>query len=528
MGTDRYRPEISSLPDFLRLLGRRRWVILASLLLVPVAAFVVTLFQQAKFEASADVLLSRQNLAGSLSGVEDPSLGDAERVVSTQAELARSRLMADRVLDAVGTVDMSADEFLESSEVEGKADSDLLEFRVTAGSRELAAQLATEYARQFTLYREELDRGTLRAAREGVETQLADLEAAGDDGTPFYRSLEEKAEQLRTLEVLQGTNTSLVRPATDAEQVEPRPRRNILLGIVVGLAIGVGLAFLGEALDTRVRTVGQVAAILEVPLLARIPPPPKRFRKANRLVTLGEPFGADAEPFRILRTNLDLANARGEARSIMVTSAVAGEGKSTTVANLAVTLARTGQDLILVDLDLRRPALAGVFDLQASPGLVDVARGRIRLEDAITEVPIGGPAWGAADERAPSESESTITLDVLPAGRIPRDLASPGALGGTPALHDLVVSLTERNDLVLVDAPPLLSAGDALALSTEMDALFLVCNVKSLRAPMLREAVRVLQASPARNLGFVLAGVEQEDAYGYLGTSRDRAGDRVS
>ena len=528
MSTYRYRPEISSLPDFLRLLGRRKWIILPALVLVPVTAFVVTLFQQPKFEAAADVLLSRQNLAGSLSGVDDPSLGDPERVISTQAELARSRLMAERVLDAVGTVDLSADEFLESSEVEGKADSDLLEFRVTADSRDLAGQLATEYARQFTLYREELDRMTLRTAREGVEAQLAELAAAGEDGTPLYRGLEEKAEQLRTLEVLQGTNASLVRPATDAEQVEPRPRRNILLGIVVGLAIGVGLAFLAEALDTRVRTVDQVAAILELPLLARVPPPPKRFRKSNRLVTLGEPFGADAEPFRILRTNLDLANARGDARSIMVTSAVAKEGKSTTVANVAVTLARTGHDLILVDLDLRRPAIAGMFDLRRRPGVVDVARGEIDLEDAITAVPIGGPAWSGAGEGGPSELRDAITLDVLSAGQISRERATPGALVGTHALHDLLLSLTERNELVLVDAPPLLPAGDALALSTEIDALFLVCNVQMLRAPLLREAARVLQASPARKLGFVLSGVEQEDAYGYISTSYDRSGDRVT
>ncbi len=137
--------------------------------------------------------------------------------------------------------------------------------------------------------------------------------------------------------------------------MQPRTTRNVALGILVGIALGIGLAFLREAFDTRVRSADELRARLGLPLLGHLPKPDRPPTEEHRLTTLAEPGGASAEAFRILKTSLDITRLQHHVGSIVVTSTTSGEGKSTTVANLAVTLARSGRHVILVDLDLRHP-----------------------------------------------------------------------------------------------------------------------------------------------------------------------------
>ena len=133
--------------------------------------------------------------------------------------------------------------------------------------------------------------------------------------------------------------------------------------------LGIGLAFLREALDTRVRSADEVGEKLGLPLLARVPEPPRKLRNSNRLVMQADPHGAQAEAFRTLRTNIEFVNLDVHARTIMITSAIQSEGKSTTAANLAIAFARMGKRVALVDLDLRRPFLDKFFDFGDRPGL---------------------------------------------------------------------------------------------------------------------------------------------------------------
>ena len=144
------------------------------------------------------------------------------------------------------------------------------------------------------------------------------------------------------MEALQTSNASLIKPAQGASQIQPRPARNAALGIALGLMLGLGLAFLREALDTRVRTADSLSRRLGLPILAQIPPPPRSLRSSGRLAMLDGPETIYAEPFRILRTNLELIDPDRPAKSIMVTSAVEGEGKSTTAANLLLRLLEPG------------------------------------------------------------------------------------------------------------------------------------------------------------------------------------------
>jgi Mrp family chromosome partitioning ATPase len=314
----------------------------------------------------------------------------------------------------------------------------------------------------------------------------------------------------------------VVRTASSAVQVQPRPLRNGILGLALGLVLGLGLAFLWEALDTRVRSAEEIASKLGLPLLARLPAPPRQLRKDEQLVMLADARGVQAESFRMLRTNLEFVRLGHDIRTIMVTSAVEQEGKSTTVANLAVALARAGQRVALVDLDLRRPFIDHFFDLRYRPGLTQVALGQTTLEDALIPIAITEPTDpgprdengnGNATER-PAASLPTGGLRVLVSGPLP---PNAGEFVGSEALAHILGDLRGRFDSILIDAPPLLQVGDPLALSAHVDALFVVTRMSVVRRPMLNEVRRQLDTAPSLKLGFVLTGAEGEDGYGYGG-----------
>ena len=234
-------------------------------------------------------------------------------------------------------------------------------------------RLATSYAGQFTLFRRELDTASLERARTEVASRISVLKSSGEQSSALYADLVNKEQQLRTMEALETSNAFLVRSANDVVQVQPRPTRNGVLGLALGVVFGIMLAFLWEAVDTRLRSAEEISERLQLPLLARLPSPPKAIRNENGLVMLRDPTGIQAEAFRMLRTNLEFANLERGARTIMFTSAVEGEGKSTTVANLAIALARAGRHVILVDLDLRRPFINRFFAMNGHAGVTDVA-----------------------------------------------------------------------------------------------------------------------------------------------------------
>jgi Mrp family chromosome partitioning ATPase/capsular polysaccharide biosynthesis protein len=511
----------STLRHYLNVVWRRKWVVLQAVLLVPLAAALFSARQPAVYSASAGVLISPQNLPANLEGVFDPTQQNAPRAVQTQAELARVPEVAQRTVEAAGLEGWSAADVLGVSSVATGLDSDILTFSVRYTDQELTARLATEYARQFTRYALELDTRALKAARQAAQVRIEALESAGDTDSPLYASLVEQQQRLETMESLQTSRAILVRPATGAVQVEPRPMRYAVMGVALGLVLGLGLAFLWEALDPRVRSAEAVTSRLGLPLVGRIPQPPRRFRKSERLVMLDDPNGPHAEGFRILRTSFELANIETGARSVMVTSAVEKEGKSTTVANLALALARAGRRVTLVDLDLRRGSLHRFFGVSDRPGITDVALSelsvkflpalaRVALSDAIVRVNLGDPV-AASDGRAHGLSEGR--LDLLPSGS---PLANPGEFVARLPLGLILDSLQQRSDIVLIDGPPLLRVGDAIAASSGVDALLVVARLNVIRRAMLDDFGRVLRSSPAAKLGLIVAGADVEGGYEYL------------
>jgi polysaccharide biosynthesis transport protein len=500
-----------SLRDYLSVLRRRKWVILLCVVVVTGVALAYSLIQNPVYEASSKVLLSRQNLASRLTGVPESSASTENEVfVNTQATVARVPAIAKGVIEKLGLTGLTPNQFLSDSSVSSSPESEILTFKVRNGDPELASREATAYAHQYSKYRQQQDTASLGVAQEGVEAKIQRLKDSGEKGTTFYNSLLNREQQLQTIATLQTANTTVVEAATEAPKVGPKTARNVVLGLLVGLVFGVGLAFLIEALDTRIRSAEDLEERLGMRLIARVPALPKTTGPGHQPM-LTESMSPNAEAYRILRTNLDFLTLDQPSRSILITSALEQEGKTTTAVNLAIAYAQAGKRVALVDLDLRKPRIHDLLKTPFQPGLADVLRGAVPLEEALSPVSIEalGGGGGGGDLGMAQGS-----LEVLTSGSLP---PNPGDLASSERLSALLAEISERVDLVLIDSPPMLHVGDAASLSSNVDAVVIVARMQRLRRANVSELHRMLGTTRVLKLGFVLTGVERGEAYGYGG-----------
>jgi capsular polysaccharide biosynthesis protein len=253
---------------------------------------------------------------------------DPVRASNTQAALARVPAVAEDAIKVAGARNRTAGGLLGSSTVTNPADTDILRFTVTDGDQRLAARLSTAYARAFTRYRRRLDTGSIVDARNQIERRLAALESSGQTHSSIYRDLARNDLKLRTQEALQASNVSLVRPGGGAAQIQPKPMRNTVLGFILGLIMGVALAFARDALNTRVSSAEEIQERLRLPLLARIPQLPKHLRSAEGVAMLSEPAELFEAPGRRTRTDspsdLRSASSRVRRRSLGPRCSTAG------------------------------------------------------------------------------------------------------------------------------------------------------------------------------------------------------------
>lgn len=321
----------------------------------------------------------------------------------------------------------------------------------------------------------------------------------------------------------QTVEATTINPAVPpSSPTTPDVRRNLALGLLAGLAIGVGLAFGRHALDTKVRSEADVKALSDRPMLASIPL--DRNTKGKPLSLVTDPHGVHAEAIRRLRTNLLFVDVTTGKHSFVVTSAMPGEGKTTTVINLAIALADTGARVLLVDGDLRNPSVAKSMGLEGGVGLTTILLGAATVDDVVQQ-------WRDS------------SLSVLPAGQIP---PNPSEILGSEPMETLFDHLTKEFDYVLVDSPPVLPVIDAIVINKLVGGLLFVIAADRTRKRDLQSAIKALTTVDARAAGFALnmvaGGAGDPYRYGYYryeegqdsarrsrrgkGRTRDRTKDR--
>jgi len=484
---------------------RRRWkIVLLVVLLVLGATLALTLRQHHLYEASSDVLLSRTNLANALLGTSDPTNSQTDdAIVQTQRNLARSPVIMQRTLQAAGVNRRSASSFAEASEVVTKPDALFLTFRVQDRNPRLASTLATQYAKNYIQYRRQLDTQVISQTEAEVAATRARLAGRGADRA-LLTSLLERQQQLSTLKALQTANANIVRFGGAAYQVQPRPLRNVAFALIFGLILGFLAAVLIDRLDTRVRDESEIELELGVPLLGRAPVPSGSSAPPTGVATLSDPTGHVAESYAALAATLNFARAANGQEMFAVTSALAGEGKTTLASNVAVSLARRGQRVVLVEFDLRRPALAERLGLERVPGLAQIVVNQASVDDALHEVDL-------APSQAPAGLERG-SLHVLPAGAV---VPAPSEFLGSQMISDLLATLRERSDLVVIDGPPALPVSDVANFAPIVGALVVMTRLEVIRRPQLRELRRLLNAFPAEVLGVVTSWTGSRAGYGY-------------
>lgn len=296
----------------------------------------------------------------------------------------------------------------------------------------------------------------------------------------MYREMSVKQQQQRVLLKMPRTPITLhERPKKAKAPAYPNVTLNLLLGAGVGLIFGIGIAFLLEHLDTSVKSLEDVERYLQVPVLAVIPKDVGVLHKQSGM-------SPDAEAYRILRTNIEFNRKNPEDNSITVVSGGAGEGKSTTLVNLAYVCAQGGYTTLMIDADLRRPRLHSFFDINNSVGLTNYLTTDLALEDVILQTPVDN-------------------LYFLPSGILPADAA--GILNSR-RMSELLQDVKQRFDLVLVDSPPILGVSDAAVLASEVDLTMVVVQHRKLPRNMLLRVKQAVENVGGQVIGVVLNNVD--------------------
>ncbi len=492
---------------YLQLLRRRWWLVLATLLIAPAVAYVVTSRQPTHYDASAQVLLLTPVTTSNSSFVQ-PLVPNTTDTLTT---LARSTAVAALAVSN-GHLGISTGTFLAETGIYFSADENIAYFTATTPDAASAPRIANAYANAFVGYRYTSETAGLKQTEKAIQARMAKTPAG-----PGRAALAKELQQVEVALAIHVADARVLQRAAGAGEVRPKTKRNVALGLALGLVLGIGLAFLLEALDTRVRTIDVIEERLGLPVLARLPKPSKALRKSNDLAMIEQPMGPDSEAFRMLRTSLELAMVDREIQTLMITSALEEEGKSTTIANLAAAFARAGRRVTLVDLDVRRPMLHQFFPLRERPGLVDVVLGHASLDQALARFDFRGAGLARAkadsgSNGGPVAATRAAPLSVLPLGLAP---PNPGEFVASRLLGNLLKTLRERGELVLIDTPPLFHVGDSLALSAQVDAVILVVKLDMARRPELTRLRSILDTMPAQPLGVVVTGVGSE--YGYYG-----------
>lgn len=499
------------LRDYLSLLRRRKLVILLAAILVSGAALGLSVIQEKVYQASVRLILEPTATVFDSSG--------AAKTVNVETEV--QRLQSVPVKEAVRAKLNGQAPRVRAAQV---GTTQVMQLVTEAPTPQLAADYANAYADAFIAYRIqqavdllEKQAVPVQAKLDALEKEIQPLQDAitavpvGKDRdaknaelgprisallsvqTTFKSTLD----KLQIQSALKSGGVQLVAPAVvPTKPVRPTPIRNGVLGLAVGLIFGVAAAFLFEQLDDSIKTKDDLEHLTDdVTVLGVIPLVSAwKNRSESRLMSTLEPSSPAAEAYRSLRTSIQFMGLDRKLQILQVTSPNASEGKTTTLANLAVALTQADQSVVIVSCDLRRPRIHEYFGLPNAIGFTSVILGETSLSAALQRVP-----------RLPR-------LLLLASGRLP---PNPSELLSSRRTADILTALRSQFDVVLVDSPPVLPVTDAAVLSTRVDGTLLVAMANQTTSKALTRAMEVLGNVDTTVVGAVLNGAGAESGYGY-------------
>ncbi|WP_426763926.1 polysaccharide biosynthesis tyrosine autokinase [Pseudarthrobacter sp. 1G09] len=441
------------LRDYVRII-RRSWILIVGAVLAGLlAAGAASIIMKPTYTAETQLFVAIQG-SGSVQELQQGNTFGQARVQS-YVKTVNSPIVLQPAIDSLG-LEVTAEELSKHVKASTDLNTVLISISVSDGSPVQSAAIARAVAE------------SLIKAVDGLEKPKA------GGSTPV--------------------SLSVITPATaPVSPSAPNTRMNLLFGLFAGLILGTAGAVLRSQLDTVIRGENDVRRVTAAPLLGGIAFDSDASRKP--LLTQALPQSPRAESFRQLRTNLQFANISGDARTVLVTSSLPGEGKSTTATNLAIALAQAGQTVCLIDADLRRPMISEYLGLERNAGLTTALVTEAEVTDLLQQ-------WGEDN------------LFVLTSGQIP---PNPSELLGSSQMNQMIRHLEQMFDTVVIDAPPLLPVTDAAVLSQHVGGVVLVVGSQKLKEQELQKSLSALEMVGANIFGLVMNKLPTKgpDAYAY-------------
>jgi succinoglycan biosynthesis transport protein ExoP len=576
------------LRHYLEILRRHKWFIVESVVVVGLVAGILSSLRTPIYKATAQVLLRPNDPTEQLNpnNVGQQISIDPDRYVSGQRNVVESEGVAREAAKAVPGVDVETIE--ERTSVTQGGDSNVLNISAVDPEPAQARDIANAVAKGYIENRRQAAVAGLEQAAKDIEARLAPLQATiaqldarigegstvpgatsqlvtptgpNATGTPTrpaaqiegaagaagpastaealkaaryaaavqYETLFARQQELLVNISLKRGEAELIQEAKVPEEaVSPHPTRDGALGVFVGLLLGVGISFLREQLNDRLRSAEEVEEISGLNLLARLPLDDDTAKGAGGVAVVERPTSPLAEAVRSLRTSVQYLSVDQPVKLIVVTSSIPGEGKSLVAANLATMFAQADYRTLLVSADLRRSSIDELFGKHApSPGLTGViapatgTAGRVGVNgNGRTDALSVASGSAGAVVKTP-----VANLLLLPSGPTP---PNPAELLGSRRMSALLTEWSTSADVVVIDTPPLLAVTDAAVLAARSDGVILVAAVNETRRDALKQSVAILQGTGARLLGVVANKVPASatTAYNYAGYYGEAPGER--
>lgn len=483
------------------------WLVALCAIIAGGAAFLASSQRTKQYQATSTIEIGTVDLISVyLSDSVQVEDSDPERLKAGAVESFSLPNVVDR---AAATLQgrVAADQISQSISVESVPDSSVLKITSLRADPREAQAITNAMVYAFIAQRKATATKKVTDAQNQVRSQFNNLSAA-EKASIVGQNLQQRLRQVGVLGAISDGNVTVIQGARlPKTAVSPRPKRDAILGLVAGLLLGGGIALLRARLDDRIRETEELTELWNLPIVGLIPQT-GTLKDSGRVV----PEPAAFEALSLARTNLRYLQVGGTVKTVVITSAVESEGKSTVTWNLGVAASLASSKVLVVEADLRRPKLTPRLELGGA-GLSEVLAGIATIDDAISTVEVLG-----------ADGQVATKVDVLPAGLVP---PSPIALLESEEAGLTLKALRERYDVILIDTPPATIVADAVALVDEVDAVVIVSRLGVVRRGAYRRLREILRGVDAPVIGQIVNSDAAAKSYGYYSSYTPKAKKKV-